>query len=175
MGEPHDAVLPEPQQVNIAGSFQPDGMRRVARFDATVLVLSRKSYTGIFGDDMADHSPFDLAVAWGEGALADVYGALNIRQSGRFYRWKASHEAWQDPRVRRFRYNSGNWHIVPETDEVMDDFFEVMEGDVVRLEGFLVDIKGPRGSVWKTSRKRTDSGPGACEIFLVSRVELVES
>lgn len=174
-GEPHDAVLPEPQQTNIMGSFQADGMKRVARFDATVLVLSRKSYTGIFGDELAEFSPFDLAVAWGEGALADVYGALSIRQSNRFFFWKASNEAWQDPRVRRFGRNAGNWHIVPETDAVMRDFFEVMEGDVVRMEGFLVDIQGPRNFVWKTSRKRTDNGPGACEIFLVTKVELVDS
>ena len=174
-GEPHDAVLPEPQQTNIMGSFQADGMKRVARFEATVLVLSRKSYTGVFGDEMAEFSPFDLAVAWGEGALADVYGALSISQSNRFFYWKASNEAWQDPRVRRFGRNAGNWHIVPETDEVMDDFFEVMEGDVVRMEGFLVDIQGPRNFVWKTSRKRSDSGPGACEIFLVTKVAVVES
>ncbi|SMQ73648.1 hypothetical protein SAMN06297468_2267 [Altererythrobacter xiamenensis] len=174
-GEPHDAVLPEPQQTNIMGSFQADGMKRVARFDATVLVLSRKSYTGIFGDEMAEYSPFDLAVAWGEGALADVYGALSISQSNRFFYWKASNEAWQDPRVRRFGRNAGNWHIVPETDAVMDDFFEVMEGDVVQMEGFLVDIQGPRNFVWKTSRKRSDSGPGACEIFLVTKVSVVES
>ena len=174
-GEPHDAVLPEPQQTNIMGSFQADGMKRVARFEATVLVLSRKSYTGIFGDEMAEYSPFDLAVAWGEGALADVYGALSISQSNRFFYWKASNEAWQDPRVRRFGRNAGNWHIVPETDAVMDDFFEVMEGDVVQMEGFLVDIQGPRNFVWKTSRKRSDSGPGACEIFLVTKVSVIES
>lgn len=174
-GEPHDGRLPEPHQVNIAGSFGNDGMRRVARFDATVLILSRKNYGGLFADDFAEHSPFDLAVAWGEGAIADVYQSVSVSQSNRFYFWKASARAWEDPRVRRFRYNSGNWHIVPESDAVKDDFFEVHEGDVVRMEGFLVDIKGPRDFTYRTSRKRSDSGPGACEIFLVTKVVPVES
>lgn len=150
-------------------------MRRVARFDATVLILSRKNYGGLFADDFAEYSPFDLAVAWGEGAIAAVYQSVSVSQSNRFYFWKASARAWEDPRVRRFRYNSGNWHIVPESDAVMDDFFEVHEGDVVRMEGYLVDIKGPRNFVYRTSRKRSDSGPGACEIFLVTKVVPVQS
>ena len=142
----------------------------MARFDATVLVLSRRTYGGLLGDDFSEYSPLDLAVAWGDAALEDVYRGVSISQSGRFYYWRASGEAWDDPRVRSFGQHSANWHMVPETPEGARKLSRVRQGDVVSLQGFLVNVSGEGGKRWQTSLRRDDIGPGACEIVLVRDV-----
>lgn len=172
--EPRDADVPEPRQY-ILNSVSTDarGIRKVATFDAEVLVLARRDYNGWFPDRFASYAPVDLAVAWGEGAMADVHGRIHISQSNRFYFWRAGAEAWQDPRVRRFGKHSANWHLVPANDDVADAVDSIREGEVVSLRGHLVDIFAPDGYRWKTSRTRNDQGAGACEIVLVSEAHVI--
>jgi len=172
--EPRDAQVPAPRQYELSSiSTDARGIRKVATFDAEVLVLSRKTYRGWAGDDFAEYSPVDLAVAWGEGARADVHGRISISQSGRFYWWRAGAEAWQDPRVRRFGKHSANWHLIPASDAVSDVIDDIGPNDVVALHGHLVDIFAPDGRRWKTSRTRNDQGAGACEIILVHEAKIV--
>jgi hypothetical protein len=38
--------------------------------------------------------------------------------------------------------------------------------------GYLVDVSGPRGFQWSTSRTRTDTGDGACEIVWVETLHV---
>lgn len=168
---PRDAHVGEPRQY-ILNEISTDsrGIRKVATFDAQVLVLSRRSYGGLIGDRFADYAPLDIAVAWGEGARADVHSRVSISQSGRFYYWRAGPEAWQDPRVRAFGGHSANWHLVPANDEVADNFRDIHANDVVQITGHLIDIDAPDGTRYRTSRTRSDKGAGACEIILVSQV-----
>lgn len=46
----------------------------------------------------------------------------------------------------------------------------VRRGDVVRIEGFLVDASRADGWHWKTSTTRNDTGAGACELVYVERI-----
>ncbi|WP_156500507.1 hypothetical protein [Croceicoccus bisphenolivorans] len=173
-GEPRDAIVPAPRQSELYSiATDARGIRKVATFDADVLVLSRASYGGLIGDDFSDYSPVDIAVAWGEGARADVHGRISITQSGRFYYWRAGAEAWQDPRVRRFGKFSANWHLIPANDNAAAVIRGIGANDVVSLHGHLVDVFAPDGRRYKTSRTRNDQGAGACEIFLVSEARIV--
>ncbi|MBS7668256.1 hypothetical protein [Croceicoccus gelatinilyticus] len=169
--EPRDAQVSAPRQGMMDGMpADARGLRKVATFDADVLVLSRRNYGGLFGDTFSDYSPVDLAVAWSEGARAEVHSQISIRQSGRFYYWRAGADAWQDPRVRRFGKHSANWHLIPADDTIADKIDRIGANDVVGLKGYLVDIDAPDGSRWRTSRTRNDKGAGACEIILVTEV-----
>jgi hypothetical protein len=38
------------------------------------------------------------------------------------------------------------------------------------MKGWLVDATGPNGFRWPTSRRRDDTGNGACELFYVEEV-----
>lgn len=149
------------------------GIRKIAAFDAEVLVLSRRTYGGWMGDRLSQYAPLDLAVAWGEGARADVHGRIRVSQSNRFYFWRAGSDAWKDPRVRRFGRYSANWHLIPANDDIADVMDDIATNDIVSLRGHLVDILAPDGGRWKTSRTRTDQGAGACELILVSEVEVL--
>jgi hypothetical protein len=62
---------------------------------------------------------------------------------------------------------TANTHLVPGSSRVASALARVRRGDVVRLEGDLVDIDGPDGFAWKTSLSRTDTGAGACETLYV--------
>ena len=173
-GESYDGYLAPPSQYSVPNVPVGDDLRQVAKFDAQVLVLSRQGYRGFINDDLSKYSPFDLAVAWGDASRKDVYSQVHVHQRQRYYMWNASGEAWQDKRVRAFARETANWHIIPQDEAVEDALYWVGEGDVVSLSGYLVDIHGANGMRWKTSRTRTDTGAGACEIFLVTEVKLLE-
>jgi hypothetical protein len=48
----------------------------------------------------------------------------------------------------------------------------VRVGDIVRLQGKLVDIDHPSGWHWRTSLRRDDTGGGSCEIVYLEDIEI---
>ncbi|MCC5845262.1 MAG: hypothetical protein JJU05_13520 [Verrucomicrobia bacterium] len=47
------------------------------------------------------------------------------------------------------------------------------KGQRVRLGGYLVNVLHENGTTWRTSTTRDDTGAGACEIVLVTRLEIL--
>ena len=47
---------------------------------------------------------------------------------------------------------------------------QLREGDVIVLQGYLVDVDHESGWMWRTSMSRTDTGAGACEIVYVESI-----
>jgi hypothetical protein len=47
----------------------------------------------------------------------------------------------------------------------------VRAGEVIHLQGFLVDASRANGWRWRTSMSRDDTGDGACELVYVESVE----
>ncbi len=66
--------------------------------------------------------------------------------------------------------SSANMHIIPRNDAQRAVLDSLRKGDVVVIEGWLVDVRGPQGMRWKSSRSRGDMGAGACEIILVETI-----
>lgn len=131
-----------------------------ARFSAVVRVLARERY---YIDALAPVAPVDLAVGWGPMSDSRVLAAIEISQSNRFYYWHAD----ELPLPRgEIESHSANWHIVPASAAVNRVLRGVRVGDVVRIEGELVDVDGPDGGAARTSLRRDDTGAGACEIIL---------
>lgn len=130
-------------------------------------LLSRKNYT--FGRE-ADLSPVDFALGWGPMSANALLEDINIRQSGRFYYLR-----WQNPQVRQatVMHNSANTHIIPANSTVAKRVKAMRPGQVVRLEGYLVNVLAKDNWHWHTSLSRTDTGAGACELFWVEHAEVV--
>ena len=57
-------------------------------------------------------------------------------------------------------------HPIP-ADAAIERRLRARPGQVVRLSGYLVDIRGPGGFRWRTSLSREDTGDGACEIMWI--------
>lgn len=140
------------------------GMRLTPRaaFSLRARVLSTRRY----GDDPESRlAPNDVAFGWGPMSDSAVLARLAIGQSGRWYfsSWAGDAPAPPDEIAR----GSANMHLVPASDPVAAQIGRLRVGQVVRLDGLLVDADAPDGWTWRTSLTRDDTGAGACELVLV--------
>jgi hypothetical protein len=138
-----------------------------AHIEITARVLSRKDYS--WGAD-ADLVPMDLALGWGRMSDSKVLAQIDISQSGRFYYWRT--KTFPIPR-REIETSSANMHMIPADASVKSQLELVREGQVIHIEGFLVNASRPDGWHWDTSMTRNDIGGGACELIYVERVSAV--
>jgi hypothetical protein len=61
-------------------------------------------------------------------------------------------------------------HMVPANSNAASALDSLHTGQLVRLDGWLVEIDGDDGWRWRSSLSRGDTGNGACEIVLVCQV-----
>jgi hypothetical protein len=149
----------ETPQIITKGEFQ---VIPQARFSAEVRVLARERYR--LGA-LADVAPLDIAVGWGPMSDSKVLESIDISQSGRFYFWHYDEE----PPIPRqdIESHSANWHLVPANSAVWNKLSDLRVGDVVKLDGMLVNLENPEVGTFATSLSRDDTGAGACEIIYV--------
>lgn len=140
-------------------------IRPVAEFKIEALVLSTRRYR--FTSD-SQLSEVDLALGWGPMSNDAVLRELDVWQSGRWYHYRWSAQPPIAP--RDISLHSTNLHTVPANDEVRRQLREVRAGEIVYLEGFLVNISREDGWHWNSSTSRSDTGNGACELMWVERV-----
>ncbi|MGH8237813.1 MAG: hypothetical protein ACREXP_12425, partial [Steroidobacteraceae bacterium] len=138
-----------------------------AQFSAEVRVLGRERYR--LGA-LADVSPLDIAVGWGPMSDSAVLADIDIWQSGRFYFWHYDDE----PPIptQEIESHSANWHLVPANDVIWRKLSRLRVGDVVKLDGMLVNLDNPELGTMATSLRRDDTGAGACEIIYVEKASI---
>ena len=157
-----------PLQVDVqASSFGMDDYQitKKARFEIHARVLSTEQY---YLNREADLSPIDLALGWGVMSDQSLLEQLDISQSSRWYRWR--YEGSLPVSDQQIISNSGNMHMIPATKSVERSLMKLREGDLVALQGYLVDVDHQSGWRWRTSMTRTDTGAGACEIVYVESI-----
>jgi hypothetical protein len=166
-----DGVLAqaEPQQTNVANGEKVQVGRWTltvrATYQVTARVLAREPYRF---DSMADLVPEDLALGWGPMSDNRVLNTMEISQGNRFYYWRSSAAT---PIAREVIIShSANTHVIPQSPAIARQLARLRPGDVVTLQGELVDGVRNDGRWIKTSMVRTDTGAGACEVMLVTDV-----
>ena len=165
-------VKAQPRQVNQKPTgFMLDDYQvtRKARFEIRARVLSIEPY---YTGRNSDLSPVDLALGWGVMSDQAVIDRLNISQGGRWYRWR--YEGSPPVPERQIISSSSNMHMIPADKSVERSLKKLRKGDIIRLEGHLVDVDHPSGWYWRTSMSRTDTGDGACEIVYVESLSVEE-
>jgi hypothetical protein len=138
----------------------------LARFQVDARVLSAERY---HFDRESDLAPIDLALGWGPMSANAVLDTLSISQSGRFYFWY-SREPMID--VGEIIRHSSNMHMIPQDDSVRATLLSARKGNLVHVQGWLVEAKAADGWRWHSSLTRSDTGNGACEVVLVESVSL---
>lgn len=138
-----------------------------ARYDITARILSREDYSY---DTLADLVPEDLALGWGPMSDNRILRLLKIGQGSRFYSFRVLTEL--PISVKEAGYHSANTHVIPADSYVRSQLASLRVGQVVHMEGLLVDGVRADGVYFRTSMSRYDSGPGACEVMLVEHVEV---
>jgi hypothetical protein len=171
--QPPGVLAPDdPQQVLIVPRLWTRGDARftaLAQFDIRARVLSTNHYTF---DGQADLSPVDLALGWGRMSDSAVLNEIKIRQGGRFYFWRPRFGRTLPIPMSEVISHSANMHMIPADEEVKKKLLDTRAGQLVSISGFLVQVNRPNGWTWRSSLSRTDSGPGACEVVWVERVNV---
>lgn len=118
----------------------------------------------------AELSPIDLALGWGRMSDQTVINKINVTQSNRFYFWHV--DEFPIPRAE-IETHSANMHMVPANDQIEKRLKSVRVGQLVHLDGYLIEARASDGWCWKSSLTRNDTGNGACEVLLVKSIELL--
>jgi hypothetical protein len=138
----------------------------LADFHIKAKVLSKKNYRS---GRAADLSPVDLALGWGRMSDESVLKSITIKQSGRWYHWRA--DKYPIPREEIVTH-SANMHLVPEDLLVKADLKKARKGDIVEITGYLIKIEADDGWRWKSSLTRNDTGNHSCELVYVKKFEI---
>jgi len=151
-----------------APMFERDGFRIavVASFQMEARVIRSKSYCCAAPDRLA---PIDVAFGWGRMSDETVLARLDISQSGRFYFWR--YEGSPPIPHREIEVSSANMHLIPATKAIEKRLKNLRPGQIVTLRGYLVEVAGYDGFVWRSSLTREDTGNGACELIWVEELE----
>ena len=136
----------------------------LAKFNLKARVLSTERY---WFDRGAGISPVDFALGWGIMSDQRVLDQLTITQGGRWYYWESNNLPASPEEIIS---SSSNMHMIPANDRTDTLLKSVGKGDIVELRGYLVEVTGNDGFVWRSSLSRTDTGEGSCEVFWVEEV-----
>ena len=136
-------------------------LKPLARFSLDARILHRKVYSY---DRESKLVPVDLAVGWGPMSDQAVLDRITISQSTRFYWYE-----YQSPPIPKEQIisHSTNLHVIPATPAVASFCKSLRQGELVHLDGVLVEATGPAIGTWRSSLSRIDTGNGACELMLV--------
>ena len=159
---PRQDAVPRPHVFTMNGYE----IRILAQFGLTARALSVSSYrTG----READLSPLDVAFGWGRMSETPVTDRLSISQSSRCYYWRYEGEP-PIPR-REIETSSANMHLIPADAGVARTLDKIRKGQIVKLSGYLVEVKAKDGWGWRSSLTRDDTGQGSCEVIFVQSVD----
>ena len=135
-----------------------------ADFDIDARVLSVETYKWDGGSKL---SPIDFAVGWGPMSDSNVLEHFRVSQGGRFFTIYPDEQAIDMPTAL---LSAANMHLIPASESVHRQLGRVRAGNLVHLQGKLVNASRKDGFIWNSSLTRADSGGGACELFYVETV-----
>ena len=140
------------------------------RYDQSARVVSARAYR--WGREGAV-LPEDLALAWGPMIAAPYAGKVSFSQFSRFFFWRTKDLSLDRGTIVS---HAANVHVLPRTVRLKRAVRALGKGDIVRLEGFLVDVDGldDPDFHWGTSTTRSDEGPQSCETIYLERLTVDE-
>ena len=119
-------------------------------------------------DAWSDVARLDVAFGWGPVATTPVLRGLNFHLKRRYVSVRWGTQLPLGP--RQVMNHLSNHHLIAADTAVAEALAKVRPGDLVTLEGDLVDLQ-VRGQTMRTSLSRTDVGNGACEVLFVEHIE----
>ncbi len=148
--------------------FEKARMKFLARYRITGKVVAVQQIR----DRGSWMSAADVGIAWGKMADPDVDEYVRYGQRGRFL--------YYFPRpglpvsIKYLQRHTSNNHILTTSNSMLNVVKNLIPGDEVTFDGYLVKLSGTgrRGHrfSWESSMRRTDTGDGACEIMYIERI-----
>ena len=132
----------------------------LAHFSLDARVLHRHTY---HYDQQSALAPVDLAVGWGRMSDQAILDQLEISQSRRFFFYEWTRQPPLEP--NEIVCHATNIHLIPSSEPLAGLCKSLRTGELIHLDGLLVEATGPGIGTWRSSLRRTDSGNGACELL----------
>jgi hypothetical protein len=158
---PVQAALPQPLRLEKNGV----SLTAVASFELEARVILKH----VYDDAGARIAPVDLALGWGRMSDTAVLRRIRFWQNYRFYFWQTPEYPIPREEIER---SSANMHMIPANPFIERRLKGLKPGNLVRIQGYLVNAKAPDGFYWNTSLTREDTGNGACELVWVESLSI---
>ncbi len=136
-------------------------------FHGEFRILGSKEYTD---DAQAQFSPIDYAVTRGIFTEPEIARQISINQYDRYLNWKMAKPPIPPKLATQL---VSNMHIIPANPEIAKKIKQVKRGDLVHIEGDLVQINA-KDLVWKSALDWNGIGDGACKLIRVDSIKWVE-
>lgn len=156
----------------------------MAEYSISGMVITKNSnfwFRDIMRNNFDDICLLDLGIVWGDLAS----DKKELYKHWKFKSYKTLGQArrleWREkPPYNNsdIRGNIAHTHIIPANSNVMGGLLKIKKNDIVKLDGYLVDIYTDTNEiVAKTSLSRTDldstsRGYGSCEDMYVQQVQI---
>lgn len=164
-------------------------LQPMAKYSISGLVVTKNTnfwFRDIMRNSFDDICLMDIGIVWGD--LAKDKHKLH-----KYWKFKSHKTLGQSRRLEwqsKVPYNEMYWelnyvnshishtHLIPANPNVMGALLTIKKNDIVKLDGYLVDIYTDKSeTVAKTSMSRTDTDPtsrgyGACEDMYVKLVQI---
>lgn len=140
----------------------------VKRYRISARILRRENY---YFSETHEILPIDLVLGW--NIMSDLKtikdNKIDISQSNRFYYWKIP--SFEKIKREMIEINSANVHIGAINKEIKNELENLDKNDLIYFEGYLVNVvNNKNGYRFVSSLTRKDTGAGACEVFLITKV-----
>lgn len=187
--DPIQTSVKETKYIKTQGEKNKFALKAEAEYSISAIVLTTNSnfwFRDIMRSKFDDICLLDLGLAWGE--LADdpdklykhwKFKSIKTLGQSRRLEWRAKPPyddiGWNLDYVSS---HVAHTHIIPANANVMGALLKIKKNDIVKLDGYLVDIYTDKSElIAKTSLSRTDRdatsrGSGACEDMYVTQVQI---
>ncbi|MEP6673388.1 MAG: hypothetical protein ABJF10_29840 [Chthoniobacter sp.] len=137
---------------------------------ATYTIRARVLHVKHYWADGNELVPFDVALGWGRMSDQWVLDRINISQGNRFYFYES--EGGKPIPDREVDRHSSNNHLIAANSAIARVIAGLYPGEIVTMQGFLVNAAKKDGIDWTSSLTRNDSGSGACEVIYVQGIQV---
>lgn len=138
-----------------------------AKIDLETRVLSKKKY---YEDREAQFAPYDIVVGWGPMSDERNLDEILVKQSDRYYYWEMIQPSIS---IGDIRTHSANIRFIASDKNISEKLADLRIGQIIRVKGYLVEVKSEEGWTIKSSSKRNDSGKEASEIIWIKEMTVL--
>ena len=187
--DPIQNMLDNAKYMKVNGEKYKYVIQPQAEYSLSGLVVAKNNnfwFRDVMRSEFDDVFLIDLGIAWGELASKPK----ELHKHWKFKSTKTLGQARQLQWRAKPPYNNTYWdlnyvsshvshtHIIPANANVMGALLKVKKNDIVKIDGYLVDIYNGKGkTLGKSSLSRTDTdatsrGYGACEEMYAKQVQI---
>ncbi len=138
-----------------------------ADFKLEARVLSIKNY---YFDTFTELTPTDVVFGWGPMSNETHLNSIMVRQSERSFYFEMANPPLKQEKMWQ---HAANMHLIGPTQEIRDKINSLRQGQIVKIEGFLVNAKSPDGWTLKSSLSRDDIGDSSSELVWINSLTIL--